>query len=235
MKVAIHQPQYIPWLPYFLKIQNSDLFIFLDNVSFQKNGIQNRNKIKTSQGAQWLTVPVIQKLGQEINETPINNKVNWRHKHWQAIKQCYGKTSGFLKHQKELEDIYLTKWSFLGELNIELTKLMMKWMDINTKVLKSSELHSKGKASDLVLNLCLEVEADIYVSGTGAVSYLNQSQFLDAGVSIEYNPVLLPSEYPQQNAKQGFINDLSALDILFNCDENWKTYPLDKMNKYSNQ
>ena len=68
MKVAVHQPQYLPWLPYFLKIENADLFIFLDTVAFQKNGIQNRNKIKTAQGGQWLTVPVRQNLGQKIEE-----------------------------------------------------------------------------------------------------------------------------------------------------------------------
>jgi len=235
MKVSIHQPQYLPWLPYFLKIENSDLFIFLDTVAFQKNGIQNRNKIKTSQGAQWLTVPVCQKLGQKIVDTPINNQSNWRHKHWQAIKQCYGKSSGFIKYQYELEDLYLNKWNLLGELNIELTKLMLKWMNINTPVIRSSELKSKGSASELVLNLCLEVEADVYISGTGGMNYIDETQFLNAGLNIEYNQVLLPSVYPQKNPKQGFINDLSALDILLNCGDNWRSYPPEKMNIYSNE
>ena len=224
MKVAIHQPQYLPWLPYFLKIENSDLFIFLDTVAFQKNGIQNRNKIKTAQGEQWLTVPVRQKLGQKIVDTPINNQSNWRHKHWQAIKQCYGKTPGFFKHQQELKDLYLSKWHVLGELNIELTKLMLKWMDIDTPVVRSSELKSKGNASELVLNLCLEVGADIYMSGTGGMNYLEEPMFSKAGLTIEYNQALLPNAYPQQNPKQGFINDLSALDIVLNCDDSWRSY-----------
>ena len=95
MKISIHQPQYIPWLPYFLKIANSDCFIFLDSVDFQKNGIQNRNKIKTAQGEQWLTVPVKQHLGQKIYDTAIDDSKNWKKKHWQTIKQCYSKAPLF--------------------------------------------------------------------------------------------------------------------------------------------
>ena len=76
MKISIHQPQYIPWLPYFLKISNSDCFIFLDSVDFQKNGVQNRNEIKTAQGRHWLTIPVSQNLGQKIKDTEINNNLN---------------------------------------------------------------------------------------------------------------------------------------------------------------
>jgi hypothetical protein len=224
MKVAVHQPQYLPWLPYFLKIENADLFIFLDTVAFQKNGIQNRNKIKTAQGGQWLTVPVRQNLGQKIVDTPINNQSNWRHKHWQTIRQCYGKTLGFLKYQQELKDLYLSEWHTLGELNIELTKLMLKWMGIETPIVRSSELKSKGSASELVLNLCLEVGADIYMSGTGGMNYLDESMFSRFGLTIEYNKPSLPNVYPQQNSKQGFVKDLSALDIVLNCDDSWRNY-----------
>jgi len=224
MKVAIHQPQYLPWLPYFLKIESSDLFIFLDNVDFQKNGIQNRNQIKTPHGAQWLTVPVVQKLGQKIVDTQINNQSNWRHKHWQTIKQCYGKTSGFLRYQKELNELYIKKWNVLGELNIELITLIMKWMGIETPFIKSSELNSMGKSSELVLNLCREVDADTYLSGTGALSYLDESIFINAGVKVEYKEAVLPSEYPQQNLKKGFLGELSALDIILNCEDEWRSY-----------
>jgi hypothetical protein len=224
MKVAIHQPQYLPWVPYFLKIEASDLFIFLDTVDFQKNGVQNRNKIKTAQGAQWLTVPVRQRLGQKIMDTQINNQSNWRRKHWQAIKQCYSRAPGFLKYQQELENLYSHEWHMLGELNIELTKLMLKWMGIDTPIVRSSELKSEGKSSELVLNLCLEVGADVYLSGTGGMNYLEESRFSSFGVTIEYAQSIMPSIYPQQNPKQDFMNDLSALDIMLNCDESWRSY-----------
>ena len=94
MKISIHQPQYIPWVPYFLKIAQSDLFVFLDTVSFQKNGLQNRNKIKTPQGAEWLTVPVQQKLSTPINEVKLV-KGNWQKKHVKSLQSNYRKSKEF--------------------------------------------------------------------------------------------------------------------------------------------
>ena len=110
MRVSIHQPQYLPWLPYFQKIEESDLFIFLDNVDFQKNGLQNRNQIKTANGAQWLTVPVKQSLGQKIVETRIANSNLWRKKHWQTIRQNYGKAQAFSQYERQLEHFYTRDW-----------------------------------------------------------------------------------------------------------------------------
>ena len=106
MKVSIHQPQYLPWPPYFKKIDEADLFIILDSVDFQKNGLQNRNQIKTSQGAHWLTVPVEQHLGQKISEVRIQNSPNWRKKHWQAIQQNYSKAPFYSTYIEELRGIY---------------------------------------------------------------------------------------------------------------------------------
>ena len=77
MKISIHQPQFLPWLSYFLKIEKSDKFIFLDDVSFHKNGLQNRNKIKNSNGDFWLTVPILHSR-QKIIDVKINNKINWK-------------------------------------------------------------------------------------------------------------------------------------------------------------
>jgi hypothetical protein len=224
VKLAIHQPQYLPWLPYFLKIEESDLFIFLDTVDFQKNGLQNRNQIKTSQGGQWLTVPVMQQLGQKIAQTTIDNKTNWRKKHWQAIQQCYGRAAAFGRYAQELEDVYAREWTNLSELNIELTVMMMQCLGITTPVIKSSEMTASGVASELVLNLCLEAKADRYLSGTGGMNYLQEEAFANAGVMIDYRPSVLPTAYPQMFAKAGFINHLSALDIILNCGDTWKAY-----------
>lgn len=223
MKVAIHQPQYLPWLPYFLKIEESDIFIFLDSVAFQKNGLQNRNQIKTAQGRQWLSVPVRQRLGQDIREVQIDDRSGWRRKHWQTIRQSYGKSAAFEHYQNGLDRIYTRDWSVLCELNIELITMMLDWMGIRTKILRSSEMKATGSASDLVLSLCLEAGATRYVSGTGG-SYLSAEAFAEAGIEVAYRPPLLPNTYPQLFAGQGFINDLSALDIILNCGANWRSY-----------
>ena len=224
MNVAIHQPQYLPWLPYFTKIEASDLFILLDTVDFQKNGLQNRNQIKTAQGAHWLTVPVRQQLGQKIIDVKIDDKTAWLRKHWQTIQQCYGRAAAFKTYERELESIYTNEWSSLNELNIEIITMMMRWMTIPTPVVRSSKLSATGSASSLVLDLCLEVGATRYLSGTGGKSYLEPAAFQNAGIEIAYRPSVLPTPYPQLFPQAGFVNHLSALDILLNCGETWRSY-----------
>jgi hypothetical protein len=224
MNVAIHQPQYLPWLPYFSKIQECDLFIFLDNVDFQKNGLQNRNQIKTAQGAQWLTVPVKQHLGQKICETKIDNTSDWRRKHLQTIRQCYGKAAEFRTYAEDIEAIYQREWDSLCELNINLITTMLRWMDIRTPIAKSSEMKAGGAASELILNLCMESGATCYISGSGGADYLLPVAFEKAGISIIYRSPELPQTYPQLFSKAGFINHLSALDILLNCGASWRQY-----------
>ena len=222
MNVTIHQPQYLPWLPYFLKIEESDLFIILDTVAFQKNGLQNRNQIKTAQGAHWLTVPVKQQLGQKIQDVKIDNITDWRRKHWQTIRQCYRKAAAFEAYEKDLEVLYSQEWAGLSELNIELMTLMLRWMGIRTPIIRSSQMKATGSASDLVLNLCLEVEATRYLSGMGGMNYLEPEAFEKAGVEIAYRPSVLPEFYAQMFPQAGFINHLSSLDIMLNCGESWR-------------
>lgn len=224
MKVAIHQPQYWPWLSFFLKIEESEVFILLDTVDFQKNGLQNRNQVKTAQGAHWLTVPVMQQLGQKIIDVPIDGRTDWRRKHWQTILQSYRKAPEFVRYAEELEAIYANDWTSLCELNIQCIMLMMRWMNIRTPLLRSSRMKATGTASELVLNLCLEAGSDCYLSGTGGKNYLDPGSFEKAGVEIAYRPVVATREYPQLFPKAGFINHLSALDILLNCGDRWSQY-----------
>jgi hypothetical protein len=222
MNVSIHQPQYLPWLPYFLKIEQCDVFIILDSVDFQKNGLQNRNQIKTAQGAQWLTVPVLQSRGQKICEVQINDKVDWKKKHWLTIQQNYRKAEAFKFYAEDIKGIYSQNWFSLNELNIHLFSLMMGWLGIESQIKRSSEMKSEGKGSELVLNLCLEVGAKRYLSGTGGQSYLDETTFLRAGVEIVYCPPDLPAPYPQLHLRAGFLNNLSALDIILNCGREWR-------------
>ena len=91
MIVSVHQPQYLPWLGYFDKIDKADAFVLLDNVQFKKNEWQNRNKIKAAAGGQWLTVPVMYRFPQLINEVEINNRERWQHKQQQALISNYKK------------------------------------------------------------------------------------------------------------------------------------------------
>lgn len=224
MKVAIHQPQYLPWVPYLRKIEESDVFIFLDTVDFQKNGLQNRNQIKTAQGPRWLTVPVRQHLGQKIREVVVDEASGWRRKHWQTLSQCYGKAAEFGVYADELAAVYAEPWERLSDLNIAMTRMMMRWMGITTPIQLSSEMHASGAASELVLNLCREVGATEYLSGTGGRAYLDAAAFADAGIDLVFRSAVLPQAYPQQYPRAGFSGDLAALDLLLNCGAEWRNH-----------
>ncbi len=224
MKVSIHQPQYLPWSPYFKKISEADIFIILDSVDFQKNGLQNRNQIKTSQGAHWLTVPVKQHLGQKICEARIQNSSNWRKKHWQTIQQNYSKAPFFSMYVEELRGIYEHDWTMLGELNVSMLDMFLRWMDIHTQLVSSSKLVATGAASDLVLNLCLEVGSTHYLSGVGGKNYIDLEAFDKAGIEVVFRDPVLPKVYPQCFPKAGFVKSLSMLDLMLNCGESWRDY-----------
>jgi len=223
-RITIHQPQYFPWVPYFQKIDECDLFIYLDSVQFQKNGLQNRNQIKTAAGAAWLTVPVQHKSGQKIIDTQIEQSSHWQIKHWRTICQSYSKAPFFKIFEPQLERFYSQEWCNLSELNIALVELHLEWMNISVDTQRSSQLASTGQGSDLILNICKETGADIYVAGPGAKNYLDFDSFERNGIAVEILGHNGGREYPQQHLKSGFVSDLSALDLLLNCGSNWREY-----------
>ncbi len=222
MKIAIHQPQYLPWLNYFKKIEECDLFIVLDSVQFQKNGLHNRNKIKSPTGEIWLTVPIKKKTKQSIIEVEINNKINWNKKHWESIKQYYGKSKNFKSYENELKKIYSLEWTNLNELNLQLIKTLMQWMKISTPIKKNSELKIKGERSQLILNICKFFNAKNYISGIGGKNYLDEGAFKKSGIKIEYLSFKPYKQYKQNFMKNGFINNLSSLDVIMNCEIDWR-------------
>ena len=214
--VAIHQSQYLPWLPYFEKVVCSDIFVILDNVQFQKNGVQNRNQIKTAAGKTWLTVPVTYSFGQLINEVRIDNHLNWARKHWRSLEIHYAKAACFDEFASTIRDIYARERDYLVDLNTVLFGHVVNWLGIRTEIIRASELDVKGSGSDLILGLCKSVGADIYCSGQGAKDYLGQASFESAGIQVVFQEYNYPT-YPQCYPELGFVKDLSVIDLLFNC------------------
>lgn len=224
MKVSIHQPQYLPWLPYIQKIDQSDLFIFLDSVDYQKNGLQNRNKIKGPNGGQWLTVPVIAKLGQKIADTKIDNSQRWSKKHLTAIQQSYGKAEHFNYFSEIIANVYSQNWENLAELNIFFINQILNIINVSTTIYRSSELECEGNSTTLILNLCKKVGATKYLTGYGAESYLNFNEFDNANIQVEFFDPPSIINYPQTFKKIGFVDGLSCIDILLNCGERWRDF-----------
>ena len=114
MKVAIHQPHYLPWLGYLAKWAAADLFVFLDTVQYEKNGWQNRNRIKTADGARWLTVPVHARLGTPIAEVAIDCEQPWPARHLRAIEAAYGDAPYWPARRETFERLYAERWDRLA-------------------------------------------------------------------------------------------------------------------------
>lgn len=216
MRVTILQPSYIPWAGYFFQILDCDIFVFLDDVQYTKGNWRNRNKIKTPNGPLWITVPVSTKnrLGQTILEAEIDNRVNWRKKHWESIKQSYRKARCFAEYENFLRDVYSKSWEYLAELNIYLMVEISRLIGIETRFVRSSELYADGSKTERLVNICKKVGASEYMAGEGAKIYLKEDLFEKEHVKITYRDYH-PVKYPQLYGE--FIPYLSIVDMLFNC------------------
>ena len=158
MIISINQPAYLPWLGYFNRIAMSDLHIILDNVQFEKNSMSNRNKIKTPQGSTMLTVPLKMKghIKNNINNIKIDNSQTWKKKHLKNIFYNYKKATFFEELYPKIERLYAKHFDSFFNLTYEHLLFWLKELDINTKIIKSSDINIKSKKSDLIFLECLE-------------------------------------------------------------------------------
>jgi hypothetical protein len=214
--VAIHQPHYLPWLRYFEKIARSDVFIVLDDVQYEKNGFQNRSRIKDAQGWMYLTVPVRKPTQRSIIEVEIDDRTNWRAKHRRALEMAYRKAPHFERYWPELASIYDCAWDRLAALNREMLSLFLRQLGIATPIVYSSELPTQGRATERLTALCHAVGAETYLTGTyAAETYLDPAVLHSAGIRLALQ-AWRPPTYRQLYPSAGFIPDLAIVDLLFN-------------------
>ena len=233
MKISIHQPSYLTWLGLLQRIKDSDIHIFLDHVQFEKNSFVNRNKILTPDGPIWLSIPT--EKGKPICETQITDS-RWIKKHLKSIENSYSKQPFFDKYYPELKtslEFYAS--TNLGELNLSIMRLFLKWFGIETTCFKSSLFKYATKKSDLVLDICCQLEADTYFSGINGKDYLNLKSFEAAGIKVEFQDYEHPIYYQTKTRKLKvdslgvqqenlFIPNLTALDLLFREGEESRRY-----------
>lgn len=213
--VGIHQPHYLPWLRYFEKVARSDVFIVLDTVQFSKNGWQNRNKVKTPQGAQILTTPVHAHLDRPLVQIQIDRNQPWRKKHLQTILQSYRRAPYMDSIAPFLESTYVREWDTLCALNRVMLDYFLDTLEIRTPVYFASELDVPGTATERLINLIKAVGGTRYYSGAYALdAYLDAKKLDAAGIELVLQEWSAPT-YPQLYGE--FIPDLSIVDLLANC------------------
>jgi hypothetical protein len=214
MRVAIHQPHFLPWLGYLDKIDRADLFVLLDSVQFTKNEWQNRNRIRTAQGWQWVTVPVLHKFGQRIVDVRINPTTDWRGKHLRALAFHYARAPHREPVLRGLRAIYEQPWERLADLNIAVLRWLLGEFGIATPLHRSSEMALPEEPTERLIEICRTVGATRYLAGAGARAYMDFAKFERAGILVEVQEFRHPI---YQQCYDPFVPGLSAIDFLLTC------------------
>lgn len=221
--VTILQPGYIPWLGFFEQLLRSDIFVYYDDVQFDKHGWRNRNRIKSPQGPQWLTVPVLhsKRHGQRNLDVEIDHHLPWARKHRETIRQNYAKSPHIHTYLPQLDEIFQHTWTKLLDLDVMMVELICQWLGIKRQVEYSSRLNIGGERNTRLLNICRHFSADCYRSGNSAKEYLDTNLFEEYNIKVEWQDFVHP-EYPQQHGQ--FLPYLSILDLLFNVGQGSLAY-----------
>ena len=215
--LSAHQPVYLPWLGLFHKIALSDIYCVFDIVQYQRRDFNNRNKIKTSTGPIWLTVPVQSSGRLDSNMANISNieiiSNGWQKKHLKSIELNYKKAPYFDEYFCGLERILGNPYQYLVDLNFDLLLFLLGVLNINTKIIKASDYSFRGTKSDLVLDMCTQLDANIYIFGKQGKDYADINAFKSKGV----HPYFQSYNHPKYNQIKGeFEPFMSVLDLIFN-------------------
>lgn len=220
-KIAIIQPNYIPWIGYFKIIKNVDEFIFLDDVQFTKRDWRNRNFINSEKGKILLSIPVKSKNKylQKINETEcINNE--WKKDHLNKIRYSY-------KDYPNFEEIFeiLNKSYYKTNSNNLLTNLynilfeLIDFLKIDTKISFSKDMPSSKKKLERIIEICKYKKTDVYLSGPSASNYIDTNKMRLNELTLEYMNYE-NYNYEVKNKNHKFIEKLSIIDLLMNSGRN---------------
>lgn len=214
-KIAILQSNYISWKGYFDLINSVDEFIFYDEMQYTKNDWRNRNKIKSPKGLHWLTIPVRQfSLKQKINETEITDS-NWANKHFQTIKQFYGKAPYFSAYEKYFEDLYLNcRFTLLSEINFYFISSLCEVLNIKTKFSWSHDYGLVEGKTERLVDLVSKAGGTEYISGPAAQSYIEADLFEQANIKLSWMDY---SQYPEYSQLYPpFEHGVSIIDLIIN-------------------
>lgn len=226
-RVAILQSNYIPWRGYFDIIGLVDEFILYDVAQYTKNDWRNRNRIRTTQGEQWLTIPVVTsgRFGQTIEGTEIVPS-DWAERHWRALSQSYARAPYFDRYRDTLETVFAecANATHLSVVNRRLLEAVTGLLGIRTPITSARDYNFSGDRCGRLLTLCQSAGATAYLTGPSARDYLEVNRFADAGIGVSFMDYSGYRPYPQIHG--GFVPDVSILDLLFNTGEAARSYLL---------
>ncbi len=220
--VSAHQPHCLPWLGYLDKIARADLFVLMDDLQYESQNFQNRNRVKVNNETAWITIPLVHgSRADRICDKQISNasspKEHWQRRAWLTLTTHYKKSMYFGDFAEALEEAFTRPWGSLLEFSQHMLRLHLSWLSIDTPVVLASSLNLAGQKTDRIIDMCQRVGASTYLSGRGgSTSYLDLGAFEEARIEVRWQQFEHPV-YPQRYPELGFIKNLSALDLLLNC------------------
>ncbi len=213
MIVFVHQPEYIPWLGFFDKLARCDTFVIYDDAQYQHGGFHNRNRIRTSRGWEWLTVPIVHGHPQTIKNVKISGD-NWKDKHLNAISLNYQKTPFFKEYFPIIKEAIKSNQQYLMNVNLHLIEAIADLLNIKVHMVRSSEFPYCGhEKNEKLISICKYLGAETYLSGSGGRTYVRESLFREAEIRLYWHNYLHPI-YKQYF--EGFEPNMSIVDLLFN-------------------
>lgn len=217
MRIGIHQVGYLPWLGFFDQIHRCDAFVLHLDVQYDRHSWRNRNRIRSSHGPVWLSVPVFSRgrFGQSLKEVKVDNHKGWALKHWKTLRDSYRRAPYFNSYAGFFESILLKRtWRNLVDLDLEIILWCVRELGIETEIILSTDLSSKATKTDGVISICRELGATDYLSSSAARVYLDEQELHQANIQFQYQDYLHP-RYSQ--VYEGFIPYMGIPDLLFNA------------------
>jgi hypothetical protein len=216
--VAIHQPNFFPWLGYFDKLARADVFILLDDVQFPKKGGTwvNRVRLLVNGEPGWVTVPVVRSYRgvREIREMRIDEQKPWRRKLLATIQASYARAAHYQEVMPLLSELIGNPTDDLFEYNRSSVVALAEALGLTTELTLSSSLGATSQATERLVELVRAVDGDGYLSGGGVAGYQEDEQFAEAGIELVWQD-FQPPAYPQ--LEDVTVPGLSVIDALLNC------------------
>jgi|TARA_B110000027_G_C16070685_1_gene278911 hypothetical protein len=217
MKGTILQPTYLPWIGYFDMIDIADIYVVFDDVQFSKKSWQQRNYIKTKQGALMLSLSISKaKLTTSIKDIKIFDNKKILENHWKTISLAYKKSTYFEKYKKLFENIYSKNYIFLRDFNLDIIKLVCEIIGIKSSFVNSSDIIIKKNYNDMtkkIIQLCDSVGITTLYDAHGASKILDINVINESNIDFKFQNLNHPS-YNQLYGK--FIPYMSVIDLIFN-------------------
>jgi hypothetical protein len=221
--VAAHQPHFLPWLGYLDKLARADVFVVMDDLQYETQNFQNRQRLKLADGPHWMTVPLARHAQTDricdlrIDNTGRGGRHHWQHRIWRTLQVHYGRAAWFDRFAPELEDIFLRRWTHLLELDLHVLEVARNWLGIRTPIIRASSLNLRGAKTARIIDFCNKLGAHVYLAGRGgSTGYLDVDALAAASVTPLWQRFHHP-HYPQRYSHLGFVSHLGFLDLLLNC------------------